>query len=226
MKRTTTSTHVPSRDHHHEMSLDDTFDFLNTKELDSGSLVDRLTSFDDAANWLMERGICHDGKGADGLRVSGLSETAALARVRNVREALREVADAVATERPADPGALREVNRAIRERERIELVAEPDGVSIGHSHVGDPLDDALARLADPLVAEIQSGNSDRVRICANDTCRWLFYDESRAGRRRWCDMATCGNRAKAARHRARAKAGTQAAPASAPVAQTSVMSIR
>jgi predicted RNA-binding Zn ribbon-like protein len=109
--------------------------------------------------------------------------------------------------RPADPAALAEVNRAIRARERIELVPEPDGVSIGHSHVGDPLDDALARLADPLVAEIQAGNADRVRICDNDTCRWLFYDESRAGRRRWCDMATCGNRAKAARHRARAKAG-------------------
>jgi predicted RNA-binding Zn ribbon-like protein len=36
-------------------------------------------------------------------------------------------------------------------------------------------------------------------------CRWVFYDESRAGKRRWCDMASCGNRAKAARHRARQK---------------------
>jgi len=36
----------------------------------------------------------------------------------------------------------------------------------------------------------------------------VFYDISRTGRRRWCDMATCGNRAKAARHRARARAST------------------
>jgi predicted RNA-binding Zn ribbon-like protein len=35
----------------------------------------------------------------------------------------------------------------------------------------------------------------------------VFFDESRGGQRRWCDMATCGNQAKAARHRARAKAG-------------------
>ena len=34
--------HRPSRDHHHEMSLDDTFDFLNTIELESGSLVDHF----------------------------------------------------------------------------------------------------------------------------------------------------------------------------------------
>jgi predicted RNA-binding Zn ribbon-like protein len=208
MPRPSATTHRPSRDHHHEMSLGDTFDFLNTIELDSGSLVDRFATFDDAASWLIGRGICHDNKGSAGLRKGGVSERDALDRIRTVRGALRELSDAVVNARPADPAALAEVNRAIHARERIELVAERDGVSIGHSHVGDPLDDALARLADPLVAEIQSGNADRVRICDNDTCRWLFYDESRAGRRRWCDMATCGNRAKAARHRARAKAGT------------------
>jgi predicted RNA-binding Zn ribbon-like protein len=37
----------------------------------------------------------------------------------------------------------------------------------------------------------------------------VFYDESPTGRRRWCDMSTCGNRAKAARHRARRKAAEQ-----------------
>jgi len=198
--------HRASRDHHHEMSLDDTFDFLNTIELESGSLVDHLTTFDEAATWLVERGVCHSGKGPAALRPSNLSNAEALERVRAVRAALRDIAQAVHDERPADPDALAEINRAIAARERIELVAAPDGASVGHSHVGDPLDDALARLADPLVLEIGEGRSDRVRICANDTCRWLFYDESRAGRRRWCDMASCGNRAKAARHRARQKA--------------------
>jgi predicted RNA-binding Zn ribbon-like protein len=31
----------------------------------------------------------------------------------------------------------------------------------------------------------------------------VFFDGTKNGRRRWCDMGTCGNRAKAARHRAR-----------------------
>ena len=57
---------------------------------------------------------------------------------------------------------------------------------------------------------IASGDTDRLRVCANDQCRWIFYDSSRTGRRRWCDMATCGNRAKAARHRARQR---ESAPA-------------
>jgi predicted RNA-binding Zn ribbon-like protein len=51
----------------------------------------------------------------------------------------------------------------------------------------------------------------------------VFFDSSPTGRRRWCDMATCGNRAKAARHRARAKATeldtAQVEIASAPAAR-------
>jgi predicted RNA-binding Zn ribbon-like protein len=47
----------------------------------------------------------------------------------------------------------------------------------------------------------------RVRICASDTCSARFYDRSPAGRRVWCSMRTCGNEAKARRHRARARAG-------------------
>ena len=45
----------------------------------------------------------------------------------------------------------------------------------------------------------------RVRRCANDECLWLFMDRSKAGTRRWCDMASCGNRAKARRHYGRVK---------------------
>ncbi|HEX4262577.1 MAG TPA: CGNR zinc finger domain-containing protein [Acetobacteraceae bacterium] len=40
----------------------------------------------------------------------------------------------------------------------------------------------------------------RVRLCGNDRCRWVFLDDSKNGNRRWCDMSTCGNRAKAHRH--------------------------
>jgi predicted RNA-binding Zn ribbon-like protein len=45
----------------------------------------------------------------------------------------------------------------------------------------------------------------RVRVCASETCSARFYDRSPAGKRRWCSMRTCGNEAKARRHRARAR---------------------
>jgi predicted RNA-binding Zn ribbon-like protein len=50
--------------------------------------------------------------------------------------------------------------------------------------------------ADLLVA----GDCERIRRCANSDCRWLFRDDSKNGSRRWCAMASCGNRAKARRH--------------------------
>lgn len=46
----------------------------------------------------------------------------------------------------------------------------------------------------------------KVRHCSDDRgCGWLFIDESRAQNRRWCAMGDCGNRAKAARHRAKTR---------------------
>jgi predicted RNA-binding Zn ribbon-like protein len=47
---------------------------------------------------------------------------------------------------------------------------------------------------------------DRVRRCAGSTCVLVFLDASRNGGRRWCSMATCGSRAKAADYYRRQRA--------------------
>jgi predicted RNA-binding Zn ribbon-like protein len=49
----------------------------------------------------------------------------------------------------------------------------------------------------------------RLRQCAGPNCAWLFIDSSKGGRRRWCDMATCGNDAKARRHYQSKKKSTE-----------------
>ena len=55
--------------------------------------------------------------------------------------------------------------------------------------------DAVDLLGGPL--------AHRIRECSAQDCALLFLDTSRAGRRRWCSMATCGARAKMAAYRAR-----------------------
>ena len=197
--------------HAHEVGLGDTFDFLNT-----GASAGRLPadpSLDAVLGWFVDRAVIHH-EGADRLRAQVAAEpslaTRELIRVRRVREALREVAHSIAEQRGPSAGALDIVNRALHARQVIELVPSPDGISVDHRHVGDPIDDALARLADPLASELTSGHPERIKVCDDDTCRFVFYDTSRTGRRRWCDMATCGNRAKAARHRARARGAADA----------------
>jgi predicted RNA-binding Zn ribbon-like protein len=212
---------VVDPNHAHDVPLESTFDFLNTDDLENGFRVDRIPTLDAALAWFVDRGVIHL-EGAQRSRAQAANEPAAaareLTRIHRVRESLREVACSIAEQRAPRVGALETVNRALHARQVIELLPAPDGVSVDHRHVGDPIDDALARLADPLVKELTAGHPERIRICDNDTCRWVFYDTSRTGRRRWCDMATCGNRAKAARHRARAKsaAGAEAAEGASP----------
>jgi predicted RNA-binding Zn ribbon-like protein len=214
-------TNEPTPGHAHEASLDDALDFVNTLEFSRDGSTEHLPTEGDALAWLAARGLLHRegvAPASGGHRGPSLSRTPSgrdrlhrdgqvLDRLRRVRAALREVGESVAEGRAARPDALAEVNRALRARSIVELVPGPDGVTVGHRHVGDPLDDALATLVEPIVRELTAGRRDRLRICANDSCRWVFFDESRTGRRRWCDMATCGNRAKAARHRARLRGG-------------------
>jgi predicted RNA-binding Zn ribbon-like protein len=73
------------------------------------------------------------------------------------------------------------------------------------------VDDDLVRVLWPVARSaavlLVSEQLSRVRICDADTCRWLFLDTSKSGRRRWCDMKVCGNRAKARRHYARTQSG-------------------
>ena len=208
---------VPDPNHAHDVPVESTFDFLNTDDLENGFRVDRIPTLDAALDWFVDRGVIHY-EGAQRSRAQAAVDAAAgkreLARIQRVRASLREVADSIAEQRAPKVGALETVNRALHARQVIELLPAPDGVHVDHRHVGDPIDDALARLADPLVKELTGGHPERIRICDNDTCRWVFYDTSRTGRRRWCDMATCGNQAKAARHRARKRGEADASTAS------------
>ena len=67
-----------------------------------------------------------------------------------------------------------------------------------------PLDQLRLALA---TAALQATELDRSRVrrCANPRCALLFHDTTRNRSRRWCSMATCGNRAKARAHYRRSR---------------------
>jgi predicted RNA-binding Zn ribbon-like protein len=198
--------HAPEAGHDHTAELQDALDFVNTLSSTRPVPREALTDFGAAVHWLAEHDLLHPEMVEDELRrhEQGHHPTEPeLRRIRRVRMALRELLDANAEQRPPDPAALREVNRALRSHYIYELVPAADGISLDHRHEGDPIDGALARLAESIARELTKPQAQRLRVCDNEACRWVFYDSSPAGRRRWCDMATCGNRAKVARHRAR-----------------------
>jgi predicted RNA-binding Zn ribbon-like protein len=73
-----------------------------------------------------------------------------------------------------------------------------------------PETDDLARPLWPIAraaSDLLTNEGDRalLRECSDDTCAWLFVDRTKNHTRRWCEMETCGNRAKQARLRQRMK---------------------
>jgi predicted RNA-binding Zn ribbon-like protein len=63
----------------------------------------------------------------------------------------------------------------------------------------------LAPIAEALARLVCSEDFSDVKACQGAACTLLFADRTRGGARRWCSMAICGNRAKQAAHRARAR---------------------
>ena len=196
-------TPAPAAPHVHAAGLDACLDLVNTVELTDGLAEDHLRTADDGIALLAGLGLGHD----EALRRQALREGDDwLPRVREVRAAMRDLWDAQVEHRAPTPAALDRLNDLLERGPRFVLRGTPAGVEVGHRHDDqDPTSEALARAALPLVEAIASGATDRFRICANDGCRWVFEDASRAGRRRWCDMTTCGNRAKARAFRERQK---------------------
>jgi predicted RNA-binding Zn ribbon-like protein len=70
-----------------------------------------------------------------------------------------------------------------------------------------PIGDILAKL-------VCEENFSCVKACEGPTCTLMFADHTRGHARRWCSMSACGNRAKQAAHRNRAKRRTRAKRAS------------
>ena len=191
----------------HLARLQTGLDFINTLDLWPVS-HDHLDSPAAALDWLVEHDLMHrearfhllaqyDASPAAGLEMLG--------RIRRVRQAMRGVLEAAAARRAPDASDLDEMNRTLRTHYIYELLPATDGVSLDHRHQGDPVDGAMARLAESIARELIQGDTSRLRICENPQCHWVFKDTSRTGKRKWCSMRSCGNRAKVARHRARRK---------------------
>jgi predicted RNA-binding Zn ribbon-like protein len=195
---------ISPAEHSHGIDLESALDFLNTLHPGHGRTDEQhqrdehLANPSDAAMWFLEQDLVHPDAGL-------LITEPDLARIRRVRSALREVVDAVVEGRRPEPDAVHLVNATLEMRRPTRLELDGSALRIGHRHADTPVDDALALIAEAIIEELATGRPERLRVCANDRCRWAFFDSSPTGRRRWCDMRSCGNQAKAARYRARLK---------------------
>jgi predicted RNA-binding Zn ribbon-like protein len=159
-------------------------DLVNTVWIADGRRRDLLAEPGGAGVWLAAIG--HPGA-PDGVR-----DRAALVQSR---EAIRAVA-----EQRDDGAALNAVLAHGRLAERLGPDGPERSLEVDHERWRVPW------LAAQDLLELLRSGPERIRRCAGHGCVLHFYDASRGGRRQWCSMASCGNRAKARRHHERERA--------------------
>jgi predicted RNA-binding Zn ribbon-like protein len=129
---------------------------------------------------------------------------AALVDARRVRNALRTLAERGATQERARDAALAEINRILgRSAGTRRVEADAEGFTRAFRAGGDVFGGLLLAIVESAADALVAGEITRVKRCQGQGCARVYLDETRNRSRRWCAMADCGNRAKAARHRAR-----------------------
>lgn len=114
-----------------------------------------------------------------------------------MREAMSEVFYALAREHPVPKAALAILNRYVQQAaQHARLVPAGGHFEWQFDPAQDNLESPLWPIARSAAELLASDQLQYVRACASPTCEWLFLDESKNHRRRWCDMTKCGNRAK------------------------------
>lgn len=183
-------------------------DFINTDAAAQGAGGDLLRDFDALVAWLQQRAAVDDERAGGVLRRAVLQPAAAaatLVEARRVRAALRALAERGRSIYKVRDDAVAEINRVLgRSAGTRRLEPVPGG---GFTRTFVPTGDAFAGLMIPIVESaadsLLAAELPRVRRCADPRCHRVYLDTTKNGARRWCDMGTCGNRAKAARHRSR-----------------------
>ena len=197
-----------------------TLDFVNTvdwrwdplrRRWDPLQREDRLDGFEDLVSWARQAAILTVAEAralSATARRDARSASRALQRARRLREALGRILEAAGSDQRPTARDLRRLNAflgaAVRRR-RLELRGDRyDWTWIASDD--RPLDAFLAPIVLAAAELLTSPKRSRIRACAAEDCGWLFLDTSRSGRRRWCSMQSCGNRAKARRFYARSTA--------------------
>jgi predicted RNA-binding Zn ribbon-like protein len=156
---------------------------------------ERLRSPADLAAWL----------GGAGLLSSPARVTQGdLLQVRELREAIFRIARAAMDRREPQPADIATLNARAAAPDLAPTFGRLGG-GVGRDAPGGALRAAMSTIARDAVELFAGPHAARIRECAAPDCSGLFLDASRAGRRRWCSMAACGNRTKVAAYRTRTR---------------------
>ena len=153
---------------------------------------DALTDPRKLAAWMSQRGLL-----AVGARITPAMFDAAL----QLRTGVRTYLECDPIERRNEQGCIRLLNNALRAFPLVVEAWNDRDMALGPAR-SDPLAGLSAIAAELYVGSVK-GTLDRLKMCAAEECRRVFFDRSKPATRRWCMSTLCGNRMKTRTYRER-----------------------
>ncbi|MCW2242071.1 CGNR zinc finger domain-containing protein [Azospirillum canadense] len=188
-------------------------DFLNSIENPRDASTDCLRDGHGFVLWLLKAGAidAEDAARLQGMPADDLDAVAGQAR--RLRDWFRQIVLTLAAQahphvHESDLGPLNDVLAKDNSFARItgQSGDGAHGLQLRRVNRWASAEQTLQPIASSIARLLTEEDLGLVRNCEGPTCTLLFLDRTKAHKRRWCSMAVCGNRAKAAAHRARAKA--------------------
>ena len=176
-------------------------DLINTQARSSaGELTDYWSSGDAVFGWLQQQGAVP--ASAAGKTVD---RTDLLAQAKALRTLAQEL---VGARKQGAPGDVARLNGYLHAHRTSPHLARDDAGALALTRIACDATAAslLGPVAEAVAQLLVEGDFARVKQCEHPDCILWFYDRTKARRRRWCSMALCGNRQKAARFRKRSAA--------------------
>ena len=176
-------------------------DFCNTRAgWGEAEPKEYLTSYAHLLLWCRESGLL-PASALPRLHASARADRDAAADIVASARALRDATYAVVVGRPGDGDWYVVARQAEAARCAARLVPDTGRSSVRTASWApstNRLDAPLLAIATAVGDYVSAEPYVPVGVCDGQGCGWVFADPH--GRRRWCSMALCGNRAKVRRH--------------------------
>lgn len=174
-------------------------DFLNTEIVAEGRPVDLLATWADLVDWLVDARLLRKKDAAAARALSRNAAGTMLDEIKAFRRLLRALVLRLRDGGAPKGSELGAINGALRlGGGALRLSLEESGMQLAFEADAPGALDPRYLVARAAAEFLAMADPSRIGSCGGANCILIYYDTTKSRTRRWCSMATCGNRAKAA----------------------------
>jgi predicted RNA-binding Zn ribbon-like protein len=176
-------------------------DFINTQRMRDGQIVDELEDYAGLVGWFVQARVLDAAQAKAALKGGNAEGKRVYEQARTLRNALRAMAEHLAQGKSVPQHSLDAINEVLHHGITYNQVSRARGKFEKHPHATrEEAMQLIVPIAEAAADLLCHGDLSLVKKCDNPRCILYFYDTTKNHARRWCSMAACGNRMKAATH--------------------------